>query len=648
MSFKQNKVALIRKYLSIAVIIIAVTVLFGWVFDLLILKSILSGYISMNPITAVNLILIASGILFIKDGSKSHQIILRTIAFFVAVLVGLKFADFFLFTEFKPDRLLFSNSLGNNKMAEPTVFNFLFLVTALFFLSIKKELAFSISQFFSLLCLSLSAIYICAYLFNLNSIIGAMAGTPMALHTAISFILLSIALLFAKPHWGFMKTIMAPSIGGMITRKALPLIILIPFVVGYLRIRGQNDGLYNDEFGAAILVVTTAVLCAIIMWYYGKVLNKIHSEWKNTELNLRLSESKFSNAFSFSGVGMALVSVKGEWIDVNESLCKLLGYSKEEMYRLTFQDITHPEDLSRDVGFFNELLQGEINTYQTEKRYLHKDGKIVWVSLTSSLVRDENGLIRFFVSQIADISQTKKLFVELETKNEVLSITTKDLENKISQLEEFNRIVSHNLRGPAGSIQMLADMAIEAVSEIERIELLGMLKKSSSSLNETLSELISVLEVSLNKNIPFEDCNILEIIQKIEDMLKGEIISKKAQIIIKLESPVVKYPKVYLESIFYNMISNALKYSKQNEPPIIEISSKIENDKTRISFNDNGLGIDLNRYGNQIFKLNKVFHKGFDSKGLGLFITKNQIETFGGNIFVDSKPDHGSEFTITL
>ncbi len=96
------------------------------------------------------------------------------------------------------------------------------------------------------------------------------------------------------------------------------------------------------------------------------------------------------------------------------------------------------------------------------------------------------------------------------------------------------------------------------------------------------------------------------------------------------------------------MISNSLKYSQINVPPLIEVSTKKHFGKTVLEFKDNGLGIDLKKHGKNMFKLNKVFHSGFDSKGVGLFMTKTQIETFGGTISAESEPGTGTKFIITL
>jgi len=151
-----------------------------------------------------------------------------------------------------------------------------------------------------------------------------------------------------------------------------------------------------------------------------------------------------------------------------------------------------------------------------------------------------------------------------------------------------------------------------------------------------------------NQNLPYDDCNLDELTGNIKKMLAGQIVSKHATINTDFGVPVMKFPKMYLESIFYNMISNALKYSKADVPPQINITSAVKEGHVALTFSDNGLGIDLKRHGAKIFKLNHTFHSGYDSKGVGLFMTKTQIETFGGNISVESEPGIGTTFTIVF
>ena len=116
----------------------------------------------------------------------------------------------------------------------------------------------------------------------------------------------------------------------------------------------------------------------------------------------------FENAFNHASVGMALVGLDGRWLVVNPSVSRIVGYSEAELFALTFQDITHPEDLEKDLAFVAQLLRGEIEDFQMEKRYFHKAGHVVWVLLSVSLARGTEGQPLFFISQFQDITARKE------------------------------------------------------------------------------------------------------------------------------------------------------------------------------------------------------------------------------------------------
>lgn len=134
---------------------------------------------------------------------------------------------------------------------------------------------------------------------------------------------------------------------------------------------------------------------------------------KSIENHLRISEESFRGAFENATIGMALIGPDGAWIRVNKSVCDITGYSEEELLKLTFQDITHPDDLDLDIHHLQELIQGKRESYSMEKRYFHKDGHIVWIILSVSMVKNLDGEPLYFVSQITDISKRKRAFEEL-------------------------------------------------------------------------------------------------------------------------------------------------------------------------------------------------------------------------------------------
>lgn len=151
------------------------------------------------------------------------------------------------------------------------------------------------------------------------------------------------------------------------------------------------------------------------------------TESKEIEDKLLQEERRFKDAFENSPIGMALVSKEGRWIKVNSALCDILGYKKEELLQKTFQDITHPDDLDKDLSYVKKMLQKKITSYKMEKRYIHKSGRVVWALLSGSSVFDENGKLLYFIAQIQDIDESKK--------------SSENLSKKIEELESMNNLM---------------------------------------------------------------------------------------------------------------------------------------------------------------------------------------------------------------
>ena len=379
------------------------------------------------------------------------------------------------------------------------------------------------------------------------------------------------------------------------------------------------------------------------------------TERVDVEDSLKLSNETFRSAFDYSGIGMALISPQGEILDANSAVCSFTGYRKDELQKMNFLELTHPDDNQTDLNLLHKMLIKVINHYSIEKRYISKSKKILWALHTVSKVSHNDGTPKFFILQIVDITRRKQLADELNRKNNELEAIRSGLINKMNQLEELNYIIAHNLRGPANNIKMLADMLKDSDNptkdnalKLEFNEIIQYLDEGATSLLGSLNTLMDVVQLSMDKTIPYDNCDVRYIVNEILGQLNSMIYEKTAAVRVRLNVEFIRYPAVFLESILYNLISNALKYSSPKRTPEVVISTHLSGDRPTISVKDNGLGINLEKYGNKIFKLNQVFHQGYDSKGVGLFITKAQIESFGGTIQVLSKEDEGSEFIVTI
>ncbi|HYO30354.1 MAG TPA: PAS domain S-box protein, partial [Thermomicrobiales bacterium] len=158
----------------------------------------------------------------------------------------------------------------------------------------------------------------------------------------------------------------------------------------------------------------------------------------------RLSEERFRTAFASSAIGTALVALDGRWLAVNRALCKIVGYSEAELQQRSFQEITHPDDLAEDLRLVERLLADEIPTIRFEKRYLHKDGHPVWVLLTASLVRDDDGRPRSFLSQVQDIGERRQAAIDLAAERDLLDRLLEHLPEAVYVKDAASRFLRLN------------------------------------------------------------------------------------------------------------------------------------------------------------------------------------------------------------
>lgn len=363
---------------------------------------------------------------------------------------------------------------------------------------------------------------------------------------------------------------------------------------------------------------------------------------RSTELKLQRSTESFTETFDNAAIGMALVSPQHDWLKVNKSLSGILGYTEEELLQSKTLDITHPDDLNKSINVHDKAYEGGKDTYQLEKRYFHKDGHMVHVLLGVTVVKDLDGNPTHSIVQILDITDR----IEAEKRLETLVEVTK---GQNDSLMNFAHIVSHNLRSHSTNMTMLSKFLLQEQDEEERKNISRMISDAAESLSETIAHLNDVVQVKTGALENLQSISVLNTIEHIKKSIGGILEEQEAIVKVDIEkSHFVNAVPAYLESIFLNILTNALKYSSPDRNPIIEIKSKLKKETVLITFKDNGQGIDLKRHGDKIFGMYKTFHKHKDAKGIGLFITKNQIESMNGSIKIESVVDEGTTIFIEL
>lgn len=169
-----------------------------------------------------------------------------------------------------------------------------------------------------------------------------------------------------------------------------------------------------------------------------------HDKLARTDAKLNENEERFRSVFELAKVGIALVNPDGRWLRVNEALCDIIGYSEAELLKLSFQDITHPDDLDTDLQLVRQLVAGELNQYQLEKRYVRKDGQVVWINLTVSKKLDANGALEYFISVVKNIQSEKQALLELAALHQQLEHKVVQRTNELRKRESELSAVLEN------------------------------------------------------------------------------------------------------------------------------------------------------------------------------------------------------------
>jgi len=242
-----------------------------------------------------------------------------------------------------------------------------------------------------------------------------------------------------------------------------------------------------------------------------------------------------------------------------------------------------------------------------------------------------------------NITHKKKLEVE---RNEMLASLTKINE----ELKQLTYTTSHDLRSPVNSLLSIFELIdISRIKDDETVELFNFLKLAGDQLKETLNNYVDLLSEKHNEKEKIEEVDLQKCLHHVLRSIDSLIDSSGVTIHTDFkEINTIKFNKVYMESVFLNLITNSIKYAKPDTMPVISIYTKKENGLIRLIFKDNGIGFNMKNVKGKIFGLHQTFHNNSDSKGIGLYLVYNHITGMGGHIDVDSKVNEGTTFTITF
>ena len=350
--------------------------------------------------------------------------------------------------------------------------------------------------------------------------------------------------------------------------------------------------------------------------------------------------SKLSQAIEQSPVLILITNIKGNIEYVNKTFTDVTGYSLNEVLGKNPKVLNSGETSKAEYkNMWQTILSGK--QWRGEFHNKKKNGELYWESAMLSPIFDHNGIIKNFLSIKSDITQLKL------DESYRLKITD-DLVQRNKDLEQFTYIVSHNLRSPVANIIGFNNLLTEfELDEIEKKDILDGINVSVLKLDEVIKDLNTILQVRQSINEKKETVYFNEILKDVKDSLSFNSLSNSVSIQTHFDITETNTLKSYMNSIFYNFISNSLKYKKPDVNSLIEITTLKTDNGFKLIFKDNGMGIDMQKDGDKIFALYKRFHTTFaEGKGVGLYMVKSQVEALGGTIQVNSEVNKGTTFTL--
>ncbi|MFD0793500.1 ATP-binding protein [Mucilaginibacter litoreus] len=360
---------------------------------------------------------------------------------------------------------------------------------------------------------------------------------------------------------------------------------------------------------------------------------------KAVEDKLAASEFLLSEAGRISRVGgweADLLNDKRTWSNTVYDIFELPYDADLRIYKAS-EYFSGPYLQMIDAAIDNALRNGV--KWDLELQMTTAKGNTIWVRSTGEPL----------VDRITHTTKLRGIFMDIDrykinelALNKSLELTTQNNQ----QLKNFTHILSHNIRNHASNMALISSLVDVTKLDEGNAELFGKMNSVSSALNQTLEDLSEAIRIK-DTVIESEVLDIKTEIERVVNIFRSDLNINNARIDIDLQVKNVSFPKIYLESILTNLISNCIKYRNQQVPLRIKISTyKNNNLETIMECTDNGLGIDLKLHGSKIFGLYKTFHDRKDAHGVGLFLVKTQVESQGGHIEVESSPGKGSTFKI--
>jgi len=363
---------------------------------------------------------------------------------------------------------------------------------------------------------------------------------------------------------------------------------------------------------------------------------------RQAERALRDSEERFRQTFQLAASGICEV-VDGRFVRVNRSLCEILGYTEDQLLGRTVKEVSHPQDRDVTDAERTRIHAGEVDSARFEKRYIRADGTVVWCEIAIALVRAPDGKPQYEIAVFDDVTERKQAEAALRTAHE-------ELKRSNAELEQFAYVASHDLQEPLRMVSSYTQLLMRRYGDRldgDAMEFTAYIVDGATRMKQLIEDLLAYSRVG-TRGKELRPVQARAALDRALVNLRASMESADAQVTHDA-LPEVSADDTQLTQLFQNLIGNAIKFRKKDEPIRVHVGVQDAGAEWLFSVSDNGIGIEPQYY-ERIFMVFQRLHtrEEYAGTGIGLAICKKVVDRHRGRIWVESALGKGSTFHFTL
>ena len=631
---------------TIMILLISIVMLFSWLFNISEILNIFPNTSIIKFNTALLFALSSINILVSSNRSKASSILYDTASALILLISILTIYQYHFESNFEIDNFFIQDVYSSGypgRMSETTAFCFVLTGFSLLGMHSKNVLFRRSVQYLLLIIAILSFVSLTTDILQIPIENKTFFLSSMAIPTSILFLALTYSISQKKYSKRHAWLLYGNYTGSKLVRLILPFVIILPLMLSYLLLTYYNKRIIEADFGVILYTIALILMSIIYISFISIKLNKADIERNELQVLLMATNqelNQFKYALDQSSI-VAITDSKGVITYVNNTFCEISQFSRNELIGNTHKIINsghHPRVFFKDL--WKTIGNGDV--WVGEIKNKAKDGSFYWVYTSIVPFKNSEGKVYQYLAIRQDVTSRKKA--------ELLSLqNTEKIKEQNKELEQFAYIASHDLQEPLRTVTSFAGLLEEEYTDKldeNARQYLEFITQASKRMSELVKGLLDYSRIGKGKEKVIVDCN--QIVKEIQQDLSVIISETNAK--IKVENlPTISAYSTELRLLFQNLISNAIKFRKNNQKPLIKISAKKTEQYYHFLIEDNGIGI-ANKHIEKIFIIFQRLHNKheYNGSGIGLAHCRKIVALHGGEIWVESELKKGSSFHFTI